>query len=199
VEPSWILGLIPDLREKLEMRDKEVEFRYFILASSSLRDDGVQRLCLARRGPSRPRRPSTPPVKVACRTPIFRASDGAGARPHPPPSPFFLLEIDAWVVDGHSSAERPGTIFGSIGQLYWPHFDFAQIRFMSHSTPARPPPPPLVLLHPHLAPPWVWARSALRFAPPPSTPDWPCPGWSTPGEPGWRWADRYRDQNKKKK
>jgi hypothetical protein len=26
--------------------------------------------------------------------------------------------------------ERPGTTFslGSIGQLYWPHFDFAQIR-----------------------------------------------------------------------
>jgi hypothetical protein len=41
--------------------------------------------------------------QVACRTPIFRASGGA-ARPQPPPSPFFLLEIDAWVVDGYSSA-----------------------------------------------------------------------------------------------
>ena len=33
VEPSWILRPIPDLREKLEMREKEIEFRNFLLAS----------------------------------------------------------------------------------------------------------------------------------------------------------------------
>jgi hypothetical protein len=53
--------------------------------------------------------------QVACRTPIFRASGGA-ARPQPPPSPFFLLEIDAWVVDGYSSALVRS--LGSIGQRY---------------------------------------------------------------------------------
>jgi hypothetical protein len=33
VEPSWILRPIPDLREKLKMREKEIEFRKFLLAS----------------------------------------------------------------------------------------------------------------------------------------------------------------------
>jgi hypothetical protein len=44
-------------------------------------------------------------------------------------SPFFLLEIDAWVVDGHPSAPRY-TIFGlnrpTILAERWPHFDFGK-------------------------------------------------------------------------
>jgi hypothetical protein len=34
VEPSWILRPIPDLRGKLEMREKEIEFRNSVCTSS---------------------------------------------------------------------------------------------------------------------------------------------------------------------
>jgi hypothetical protein len=39
MEPPWVLRPIPDLREKLEMGVKEIEFRNCVLTSS--KDGGV--------------------------------------------------------------------------------------------------------------------------------------------------------------
>jgi hypothetical protein len=113
MEPSWILRPIPDLREKLEMRAKEIEFRNVISFKVVMSSD-----CVSLGVPHRDR--DDPQLRLS-KSPVE-------------PRSFALLVV----LQDHSRRRRRSFCssalvrsLGSIGQLYWPHFDFAQIRFIS--------------------------------------------------------------------